>query len=114
MASIGQLEDTMIPSSTPSLNIISKLALTGFLTVFTTALVIPAPAQTPSFLKLGQMPGVWPAAGTYSSAISGDGSTIMGYGWVCANGGTNCSSSDTVKAYRWTSAGGYKILGSAG
>jgi probable HAF family extracellular repeat protein len=60
------------------------------------------------------MPGVWPGAGTYASAISGDGSTIMGYGWVCANGGTACASSDTVKAYRWTLAGKYQILGSPG
>jgi probable HAF family extracellular repeat protein len=79
-----------------------------------TALVLPSAAQTPSFQVLGQMPGVWPAAGTYSSAISGDGSTIMGYGWVCPNGGTNCTSSDTVKAYRWTVAGKYQILGTQG
>jgi hypothetical protein len=63
--------------------------LAGFLleAALTTILVGAAVAQTPSFRRLGQMPGVWPAAGTYSSAISGDGSTIMGYGWVCANGG---------------------------
>jgi len=72
--------------------------------------VLPAAAQTPSFRSLGQMPGVWPAAGTYSSAISGDGLTIMGYGWVCADGTTTCSSSSTVKAYRWTVASGYRIL----
>jgi probable HAF family extracellular repeat protein len=60
------------------------------------------------------MPGVWPGAGTYATAISGDGSTIMGYGWVCPNGGTVCSSSDTVKAYRWTVAGGYEVLGTQG
>src|SRR5690348_16864311 len=51
-------------------------------------LALPAAAQSPSFRGLGQMPGVWPGAGTYASAISGDGSTIMGYGWVCPNGGT--------------------------
>lgn len=78
------------------------------------ALALPAAAQTPSFHSLGQMPGVWPAAGTYASAISGDGSTLMGYGWVCPNGGTNCSSSDTVKAYRWTVAAKYQILGTQG
>ena len=73
-----------------------------------------AAAQTPSFHGLGQMPGVWPAAGTYASAISADGSTIMGYGWVCLNGGSSCNSSDTVLAYRWTVAGRYQILGSRG
>jgi probable HAF family extracellular repeat protein len=91
--------------------------LPGFLVVTAltaTLLMVAATAQTPSFHGLGQMPGVWPAAGTYASAISGDGSTIMGYGWVCANGGTACTSSDTVKAYRWTVAGKYQVLGSQG
>jgi probable HAF family extracellular repeat protein len=83
-----------------------------FMTV--TALALHAAGQMPSFRTLGQMPGVWPAAGTYASAISGDGSTIMGYGWVCSNGGTSCTSSDRVKAYRWTVASKYKILGSSG
>src|SRR5713101_2369605 len=90
--------------------------LPGFLLLLALAATLarPAAAQKASFQSLGQMPGVWPAAGTYASAISGDGSTIMGYGWVCANGGTNCSSSDTVKAYRWTVASKYQILGSQG
>jgi probable HAF family extracellular repeat protein len=101
--------------------------LPGFLVVTTltaTLMLVAATAQTnsfqqaarqtPSFQGLGQMPGVWPAAGTYASAISGDGSTIMGYGWVCLNGGSSCNSSDTVLAYRWTLAGGYQILGSRG
>ena len=56
-------------------------------------------ALSAGFQSLGQMPRVWPAAGTYSSAISGDGSTIMGYGWVCADGTTTCTSSDFVKAF---------------
>lgn len=77
-------------------------------------LALPAAAQTPSFQGLGQMPGVWPGGGTYASAISGDGSTIMGYGWVCPNGTRTCTSSDTVKAYRWTVAGKYQVLGSRG
>ena len=83
------------------------LQLIGFLNA---ALMLPATAQKASFQSLGQMPGVWPAAGTYASAISGDGSTIMGYGWVCADGGTTCSSSSSVKAYRWTVTSGYQIL----
>lgn len=86
------------------------LSIVGLSAIF----ALSAVAQKPSFQNLGQMPGVWPAAGTYSSAISGDGSTIMGYGWVCPNGGTSCSSSDTVKAYRWTVAAKYRILGSQG
>jgi probable HAF family extracellular repeat protein len=98
--------------------------LLGFLFVasLTATLVLVAaaqtngfqPAATSSFQGLGQMPGVWPAAGTYASGISGDGSTIMGYGWVCLSGGSSCSSSDTVLAYRWTVAGGYQILGTRG
>lgn len=69
--------------------------LTRFLAIgaMTATLALPAAAQTTSFQSLGQMPGVWPAAGTYASALSADGSTIMGYGWVCADGGTTCTSS---------------------
>jgi probable HAF family extracellular repeat protein len=101
---------------------INKLPGFLFVATLTATLVLVAaaqtnssqPAATPSFQGLGQMPGVWPAAGTYASAISGDGSTIMGYGWVCPNGGTTCTSSDRVKAYRWTVADKYQILGSSG
>lgn len=70
-------------------------------------------AQTASFQGLGQMPGSAFAGGTYSTAISGDGSTVMGYGWVCPNGQTKCTSTDMLQAYRWTPAGGYAILGTA-
>jgi probable HAF family extracellular repeat protein len=65
----------------------------------TAALVLPAAAQTASFQGLGQMPGA--VFGTYASAISGDGSTILGYGWV---------SSSTVRAYRWRVADHYLLL----
>jgi probable HAF family extracellular repeat protein len=95
-----------------------------FIFVLATTLVLTAAAQTnnvpegatqsASFKGLGQMPGDWPAAGTYASAISGDGSTIMGYAWVCFNGGTKCNSSGTVEAYRWTVAGGFQVLGTQG
>jgi probable HAF family extracellular repeat protein len=66
-------------------------------------------AQTPSFRGLGQMPHA--GAGTYASGISGDGATIMGYGWIC-NAGTikDCTYSGTVRAYRWTVASGYQLL----
>jgi probable HAF family extracellular repeat protein len=89
------------------INWLTGFVFAGAMTAFA---VPPASAQTPSFQSLGQMPGVWPAAGTYSSAISGDGSTIMGYGWVCADGTNTCSSSSTVKAYRWTVSRGFRIL----
>jgi probable HAF family extracellular repeat protein len=81
---------------------------------FASALAPRAAALSASFQGLGEMPGVWPAGGTYASAISGDGSTIMGYGWVCSNGGTSCDSADSVKAYRWTIAARYNILGTSG
>jgi probable HAF family extracellular repeat protein len=67
--------------------------------ILTAALALPAAAQTPSFQGLGQMPGA--VFGTYASAISADGSTILGYGWV---------SSSTVQAYRWRVADHYRLL----
>jgi probable HAF family extracellular repeat protein len=115
MIHANPLSDIFISVSCACDGAINKLP--GFLLVPTltaTLMLVAAAAQTSSFHGLGQMPGVWPAAGTYASAISGDGSTIMGYGWVCPNGGTSCSSSDRVKAYRWTVAGKYQILGSSG
>jgi probable HAF family extracellular repeat protein len=67
-----------------------------------------------SFQSLGQMPGS--ALGTDVSGISGDGSTIAGYGWLCDTFFPNgtCSGSSTVQAFRWTPAGGYQLLGSPG
>ena len=82
--------------------------------VLLTLAIILAPvavAQTAAFQGLGQMPGAAIGAGTYSTAISGDSSTIMGYAWVCANGQSKCDSTGTVQVYRWTAAGGYQILG---
>lgn len=40
--------------------------------------------------------------GTYANGISGDGSTVVGYGWVTGN---------TTHAFRWTAAGGYEVIG---
>src|ERR1022692_4207108 len=91
---------------------INKLSGCLLVTTLTATLTLAAAAQTPSFQGLGQMPGA--TFGTYASGISGDGSTIMGYGWVCANGQRSCNSSDTVLAYRWTVTGRYQILGSRG
>jgi probable HAF family extracellular repeat protein len=115
MIHAGPISDILISISRACDGAVNKLMGFLFVTTLTiTLMLVPAAAQTPSFHGLGQMPGVWPAAGTYASAISGDGSTIMGYGWVCPNGGTSCTSSDRVKAYRWTVAGKYQILGSNG
>jgi probable HAF family extracellular repeat protein len=73
-----------------------------------------AASQTTGFQALGQMPGA--AMGTDASGISGDGSTIAGYGWICDTFFPNgtCSGSSTVQAFRWTPAGGYQLLGSPG
>jgi probable HAF family extracellular repeat protein len=77
--------------------------------------VLPvASAQTASFHGLGQMPGVDPGAGTYASAISGDGSTIVGWGWVCPNGQPSCTSTSKTEAYRWTAASKYQLLSDLG
>src|SRR5258707_15252673 len=57
---------------------INKLPQFLFVIALTVTLALTAAAQTASFQGLGQMPGGWPPAGTYASAISGDGSTIMG------------------------------------
>jgi probable HAF family extracellular repeat protein len=100
--------------------------LSGFLlvTALTATLLLPASAQnnsfqeaatqTPSFQGLGQMPGAMRGAGTFAVNISNDGSTIVGYAWVCPNGGTTCSSSGKTEAYRWTVSGKYQLLGDLG
>ena len=54
-----------------------------------------APAQTPSFTGLGQIPGAMSGAGTFPQAISADRSTIVGWAWVCRNGQPNCTSDST-------------------
>lgn len=73
-----------------------------------------AASQTASFQSLGQMPGS--AMGTDVSGISGDGSAVAGYGWICTtfNANGSCQSADDVQAFRWTPAGGYQTLGSPG
>jgi probable HAF family extracellular repeat protein len=80
------------------------------------ALASPAAAasQRASFQLLGQMPGS--ALGTDVSGISGDGSTIVGYGWICTtfNANGSCLTAGDVQAFRWTPAGGYQTLGSPG
>ena len=58
-------------------------------------------APPASFHRLGPMPGVTPT-GTYANGISGDGSTVVGYGWVSAH---------TTHAFRWTATEGYDVIG---
>jgi probable HAF family extracellular repeat protein len=57
-----------------------------------------------SFQGLGEMPGST-AGGSAALGISGDGKTIVGYGWV---------SSSNQEAFRWTTTGGYQVLGDLG
>lgn len=87
-------------------------------TALATVLTISAAAQTPSFQSLGQMPGAMAGgAGTEALAVSGDGSTIVGFAWVCPTGQPNCSPTTTTcktEAWLWTVAGGYRTLGDLG
>jgi probable HAF family extracellular repeat protein len=71
-------------------------------------------AQTKSFQSLGQMPGS--ALGTVVDGISGDGSTIAGYGNICTtfNPNGSCLTAGADQAFRWTPADGYQMLGSPG
>ena len=69
------LETLSVPCAWGAINNLARFLLVWALAA---TLAVPAAAQKTSFQSLGQMPGVWPAAGTYASAISGDGSTIMG------------------------------------
>jgi probable HAF family extracellular repeat protein len=77
-------------------------------------LFLPAEAQNASFQSLGQMPGAMRGAGTFANAVSADGSTIVGYAWVCPNGGTTCNSSGKTEAFRWTVLSKYQVLGDLG
>ena len=90
------------------------LVFAAFVTVLGTTNTLPIAAQTVSFRALGQMPGAMSGAGTFASTVSADGSTIVGYAWVCPNGGTNCTSSDKTEAFLWTLATKYKVLGDLG
>lgn len=78
------------------------------------AVAVSGSTQTASFAGLGQMPGAMRGAGTFASTVSSDGSTIVGYAWVCPNGGTTCTSSDKTEAFRWTGSGKYQLLGDLG
>ena len=64
-----------------------------------------AASPAAGFRSLGQMPGS--ALGTDVSGISGDGSTISGYGWICTtfNPNGSCLTAGDVQAFRWTPPG---------
>ena len=53
-------------------------------------------------------------AGTFAIGLSENGSTIVGYAWVCRNGGTTCDSTDKTEAFRWMATGKYQRLGDLG
>jgi probable HAF family extracellular repeat protein len=57
------------------------------------------------FIGLGHPAVTMPGGSTYVNAVSGDGSTLVGYTWV--------SGSATVP-FRWTAATGYQMLGTLG
>lgn len=89
-----------------------KLASTVLIAIV--AMAVPGFTQSASFQGLGQMPGAMLGAGTFPQSISADGSTIIGWAWVCPNGGTKCVSSDKTEAFRWTRSGKYQLLGDLG
>ncbi len=104
----------MVRSNPPRFGATFTLISVGLLAVVMATLALPAAAQTTSFQGLGQMPGAMRGAGTFANAISGDGSTIVGYAWVCRNGTTTCTSTDKTEAFRWTAANTYLVLGDLG
>lgn len=61
--------------------------------------------ESATFVGLGHLPETGPGLPTYANAVSGDGSTIVGYTWV--------SGSATVP-FRWTAKTGYQTLGTLG
>src|SRR5579859_130740 len=90
-----------------------SVRVTGYIAL-SMSLIAPAVGQTASFHGLGQMPGAMSGAGTFTQSISGDGSTIVGWAWVCPNGGTNCTSSGKTEAFLWTISSKYRVLGDLG
>jgi probable HAF family extracellular repeat protein len=61
--------------------------------------------ESATFMGLGHLPETAPGLPTYVNAVSGDGSTLVGYTWVSGSG--------TVP-FRWTAKGGYQTLGTLG
>jgi probable HAF family extracellular repeat protein len=53
-------------------------------------------------------------AGTFPQALSADGSTVVGWAWVCPTGQPACTSSEKTEAFRWTAASKYQVLGDLG
>jgi probable HAF family extracellular repeat protein len=70
-------------------------------TGFSVAVLEGQATPVASFRGLGPMPGSG-LNGTYANGISGDGTTVVGYGWINAN---------TTHAFRWTPTEGYEVIG---
>jgi probable HAF family extracellular repeat protein len=60
------------------------------------------------------MPGAAFGFGTFAIGLSSNGSTVVGYAWVCMNGGTMCNSTGRTAAFRWTAGSNYQHLGNLG
>src|SRR5579872_747676 len=104
----------MTGSKAHGFGLIDGIMFVGFSVILAASFALPAAAQTPSFQGLGQMPGAAVGFGTFAIGLSNNGSTIVGYAWVCVNGGTTCNSTDKTYAFRWTAAGKYQVLGHLG
>src|SRR6516165_3468436 len=104
----------MARSNTRGFGKLESLVSAGLLALLEASLTLPAAAQTPSFRGLGQMPGAAFGFGTFAIGLSSNGSTVVGYAWVCMNGGTMCNSTGRTAAFRWTAVGKYQRLGNLG
>src|SRR5262249_32886516 len=110
----SEMEGPMIRLSASSSGHIRRFPSAALFAILSATFSLTAAAQNASVQSLGQMTGSMRGAGTFANAISADGSTIVGYAWVCPNGGTTCTSSGKTEAFRWTVAGKYQVLGDLG
>jgi probable HAF family extracellular repeat protein len=108
------METDMPRSNSRRFDFALTLCSIGILALSIAAGTLPAAGQTASFVGLGQMPGAGQGDGSFATAISADGSTIVGYAWVCPNGAPSCESTGKTEAFRWTGAGKFQVLGDLG
>jgi probable HAF family extracellular repeat protein len=80
---------------------ITHLSILGFLCISATCFA----GEPATFVGLGHMPQTMPGLPTYVNAVSGDGTTLVGYTWVSGSG---------TLPFRWTSKTGYQSLGTLG
>lgn len=95
-----------------SLSIIGLLAIALVASTTISARTSGTTSSSPTFQGLGQMQGVVIQAGqcgTQALGISGDGSSIVGFGCVPSSTRGNAD-----QAFRWTVSGGYQRLGDLG